>query len=264
MKAINAVSSVHDNLMYEGRFMRSTKELVASHTVLTSNNGTCAAFDMVDPSKLPTLVARLLQHEDEATLCAILAFSHDVCNCFYVLQAGCIPALYNVMSSSTRESSAYYAVLAVANVAGNVSDFRALTDNDGVACLMRAAQRFRGSARMLKAFVTAVMHLSFAAASRAEVANAGVPQLLLHMAGSVHGETLMMLLTTLKRFAADPTYHRVLLEAGAFEQLQSVQYTREHREAQDLLYKLQLMVRPPSPVAPPNVPGPVASRTVRA
>lgn len=214
--------------------------------------------------KLPTLVARLLQHEDEATLCAILAFSHDVCNCFYVLQAGCIPALYHVMSVATRESSAYMAVLAVANVAGNVSDFRALTDNDGVACLMRAAQRFR-STRMHTAFVTAIMHLSFAAASRAEVANAGALQLLLHMAGAVRGETLMMLLTTLKRFAGDPVYHRMLLEAGAFEQLQSVQYTKEHREAQDLLYKLQLMVRPPSPVAPPNVPGQsVAARPVRA
>ena len=169
------------------------------------------------------------------------------------------------MSVATRESSAYYAVLAVANVAGNVSDFRALTDNDGVACLMRAAQRFRSSARMHKAFVTAIMHLSFAAASRADVAAAGVLQLLLHMAGSVRGETLMMLLTTLKRFAVDPTYHRLLLEAGAFEQLQSVQYTREHREAQDLLYKLQLMVRPPSPAAPPNVPGQsVAARPVHA
>lgn len=41
----------NDNLMYEGRFMRSTKELVASHTVLTANDGTCAAYDIVDPGE---------------------------------------------------------------------------------------------------------------------------------------------------------------------------------------------------------------------
>lgn len=191
----------------------------------------------------------MLQHEDEATLCAILAFSHDVCNCFYVLQAGCIPALYHILNTATRESSAYCAALAVANVAGNVSDFRPLTDNFGVACLMRAAQRFKTSTRMQTAFVTAIMHLSFAPASRAEVASAGALELLLQMAPSVRGETLMHLLTTLKRFAADAKHHRILVDAGAFERLQHVQYTREHREAQELLYKLQLLVRPPSPVS---------------
>lgn len=57
MKAINntayaAAMSSNENLMYEGRFTRSTKELVASHTVLTANDGTCAAYDIVDPGMM--------------------------------------------------------------------------------------------------------------------------------------------------------------------------------------------------------------------